>query len=311
MKKKYAIFATIIIANLISICVYSQSVIFTQNFESVWTTPNTLSPSWSGTTVPSNNQWHKNSYTTGWSSSGGSYSPAGANSTASSARFHSFDAANNSIGEIITPAIDFSPYSNNKRLVFYLTNASGTDKIDVYLSLDGGASYGLSVGTYVLSGTGYWSLYSVDLGNINSSNVKIKFTATSDFGTSDTGIDEIFVYDAIPLTGVKSIDAFGDYTTFKSAIEDLNKHGVGTGGITFNVTPNQTFTENLPILSVSGTELNPVIFQKSGSGNNPVIKPTGGSGTADYGFALVGADYITIDGIDININSGNAVEYGF
>ena len=81
--------------------------IFTQDFESAWTLPPTLSPAWSGTNS-SNNAWHQSAFITGWSSSSGTYAPPGANGTAASARFHSYDASSGTSCDFITPVIDLS-----------------------------------------------------------------------------------------------------------------------------------------------------------------------------------------------------------
>jgi hypothetical protein len=117
---------------------------------------------------------------------------------------------------------------------------------------------------------------------------------------------------AQPLTGTKTIAPSGDYASFASAITALNTNGVGVGGVVFNITANQVFTENTLPITATGTAANPVIFQKSGIGTNPKLQPIGSSGVTDFGFKLEGADYVTFDGIDIGLTAGNAaVEYGF
>ncbi len=104
-----------------------------------------------------------------------------------------------------------------------------------------------------------------------------------------------------------------NYKSFNDAITELNiVSGCGgfSGPIVFNVTAGQNFSEDLPNITASGTAAKPITFQRSGAGVNPVIKPTGGSGT-QAGITVEGGDYITFDGIDIKIASGNAVEYGY
>jgi hypothetical protein len=137
-----------------------------------------------------------NSYTTGWTSTGnGAYTPTGANFTSQSVRFHSYSASSGTTGDLITPVIDFSPYANQpKSLIFWMINTSGSDKVDVYLSTDGGTNYGSSLGTFTTYAA--WTPIRVYLGTTASNNVKIKFTATSDFGTTDIGIDEVRVVNA-------------------------------------------------------------------------------------------------------------------
>ena len=111
------------------------------------------------------------------------------------------------------------------------------------------------------------------------------------------------------LTGTKNIP--GNYATLSAAINALNSQGVGTGGVTFNVDAGFTSTEDCPIITATGTSGNQIIFQKNGSGVNPIIKPTGTTATNDAGIKIAGGDYITFDGIDITINTGSAVEYGY
>jgi len=302
-------------------CSWGQSTVFTQNFDGVWTNPASLSPAWSGTSTPANNEWHMNTYTTGWASASGSYTPTGANSTAQSARFHTYDAASASIGDLTSPAIDFSTYSNNKLLTFYHINTSGTDVVNVYLSVDNGTTWGTSLKTIGVSGV--WTQYYVLLGNTTSSQVKIKFTATSDFGTSDIGIDQVLIQDDpsfAPLSGIYSIDPAGsgstNFTTFTSAINNLNGFGI-TGSVTFNVAAGAVFNEKPPAISATGTSVNTITFQKFGSGANPKLVPTGtlASSPYDFGFCISGGDYITFDGIDVDASSAttttNAIEYGY
>ncbi|MDD3876413.1 MAG: BNR-repeat neuraminidase N-terminal domain-containing protein [Bacteroidales bacterium] len=118
-----------------------------------------------------------------------------------------------------------------------------------------------------------------------------------------------------PLSGVYTIDntsptAGTNYNNFTDAINDLNLLGIN-GIVTFNVIAGQTFIEDCPVLTATGTSSNTITFQKSGIGANPVIKPTGGTGTTDAGMTINGGDYITFNGIDISINSGSAVEFGY
>jgi len=115
------------------------------------------------------------------------------------------------------------------------------------------------------------------------------------------------------LSGTYTIDPNGsgvnNFTTFTAAITALNVGVISP--ITFNVATGTVFAEDLPAITASGTAATPVIFQKSGAGANPIIKATGGSGNVDCAVKLVGSDYFTFNGIDIGVNSGTALEYGF
>jgi len=110
-----------------------------------------------------------------------------------------------------------------------------------------------------------------------------------------------------PLTGTKTIGIGGNYATFTDAVNALNICGVGSGGVTFNVSAGSVFEENIPIITATGTASNPIIFQKAGTGENPVIKPT----TATAGIQISGGDYITFDGIDVTRPTGSTSYYGY
>jgi hypothetical protein len=168
----------------------AKATIFSQNFESAWTTPPTLSPAWSGTTGAS--EWHMNTYTTGWPyTTSGAYSPTGANSTTQSARFNTYGISGGGTSDLISPAIDFSSYIGLKAVDFYSINPTGTDVVNVYFSTDNGVSWGSSLKT--VTTTAAWVKYTVLLGSSVASQCKIKFTGTSDYGNDDIGIDEVVV----------------------------------------------------------------------------------------------------------------------
>jgi hypothetical protein len=120
------------------------------------------------------------------------------------------------------------------------------------------------------------------------------------------------------LTGTKTIP--GNYATIALAVADLNTQGVGPGGVTFDVAAGYTETLSGPItLTATGTAANPIVFQKNGSGANPLITAyvgtqTPGSATHDDVWRLVGADYVTIDGIDLtdpNTTNPESMEGGY
>ena len=129
------------------------------------------------------------------------------------------------------------------------------------------------------------------------------------------------------LSGVKTIDPAGsganNYLSFSSAIDSLNKYGVGTGGVTYNVAAGATFAETKAlVLKATGTAAKPIVFQKYGTGANPIINPTLGSiatGTLDYAngdvaLKIVGSDFVTWDAINIiepaGLSSVALTEYG-
>ena len=197
--------------------------IFTQNFEAVWTIPSSLSPAWSGTTTPADNQWQRDDYTTGWTSTSGANTPAGANSTLHSARFHSYDALTGTTGDFISPVINLSAYTAGVVVVkFYYINTSGTDVLNVYSSNDGGTTWSVALRPALgLSAT--WTEFTTTLPS-NSATTKIKLTATSDWGVTDIGVDEFRVLN--PITPAPPIA----FTT----------SAVGQSGMTIGWTDNST-----------------------------------------------------------------------
>ncbi|MBK7965246.1 MAG: hypothetical protein IPK10_08075 [Bacteroidetes bacterium] len=120
------------------------------------------------------------------------------------------------------------------------------------------------------------------------------------------------------MSGIKTINTAGgaNFNSFGEAIAQLNAHGVGSGGVTFNVAAGATYFETVPPITGSGSLANPIVFQKNGIGVNPSITSTGtgnyghessGSvnGNGDAVLAINGADYVTWDGIDLS--SGNYI----
>ena len=119
------------------------------------------------------------------------------------------------------------------------------------------------------------------------------------------------------LTGTKTIP--GDYATIAAAVTDLNSVGVGSGGVTFNVSAGHSETTTSGItLTATGISGNPILFQKSGAGANPIISRTdAGTNTAtalgalgDAVIRIDGSDYVTFDGINVT-TSDAGIEYGY
>ncbi len=119
------------------------------------------------------------------------------------------------------------------------------------------------------------------------------------------------------LTGTKTVCTSGcDYSSVAAAVAALNSSGVGSGGVTIQVSSSHTETLSAAInLTATGTSSNPIRFENSGGGN-PKITAYSGAGTMDGIFVLSGSDYVTIDGIDLEENSSNTttttrMEWGY
>lgn len=168
-------------------------------------------------------------------------------------------------------------------------------------------------------------------GSLAGTTQRIIFTWQNDASLGanpPASVDNILLTAAVPapLNGVYTIDntlptsttipaSGGNFNSFTDAVSYLNMHGI-SGPVTFNVTAGQTFTETGRNITATGTASNLIIFQKSGAGANPVFSPASGIGSADFGFAITGGDYITFDGIDVTDAASNTTtvmqaEYGF
>lgn len=121
------------------------------------------------------------------------------------------------------------------------------------------------------------------------------------------------------MAGTYSVPA--TFSTLAAAISSLNTVGV-SGPV--NIFIDAGYTETAPVggylVTVTGTNLNPVVFKKNGAGINPLITAyvggtgTPGSASQDGVFKIVGSDYLTFDGIDIydpNISNPATMEFGY
>ncbi|MFI5149539.1 MAG: T9SS type A sorting domain-containing protein [Bacteroidia bacterium] len=221
----------------------SNTLPFSQNFDAVWTIPTSLlngACAWSGAIGAggdANNQWQRDDDVTSWTSGLGTYAPA-YTSASHSARFHTYDAPNATTGDLISPTIDFSP-AGTKTLTFQYINPETGSNLDVYLSTDNGVTYGASLLT--LGNSNNWGLQTISLGASVSTTCKIKFRATSDYGSYDLGIDDVNI--SAPPAGPPTTQALN--LTFSGAdCHDLTiswTNGNGTGRYVSMNTSN-TFT---------------------------------------------------------------------
>jgi len=113
------------------------------------------------------------------------------------------------------------------------------------------------------------------------------------------------------------------YMTSTNSRADGGPSNTGTvgvsGAITFNVAAGTTYSLSaaLVINAISGvSSSNTISFKKYGSGADPVITGYQGSGTNDGMIILIGASYITFDGIDLaddpsNTTSTTQMEWGY
>jgi hypothetical protein len=114
------------------------------------------------------------------------------------------------------------------------------------------------------------------------------------------------------LTGTKTVP--GTYATLALALTDLNTQGVGAGGVIINVAAG--YTESAPAggftITAAGTAANPILIQKAG-GANPVLSASAANVVGSQNDAvikLIGASYVTLNGLTIQENVANTVTAG-
>lgn len=303
-----------------------QTLPVTQNFESTWisrcnnndvptaffvNTPNTGNQSWrredAGTTAA-------------WTTTSAGYTPAGANSTSHSARFHTYDAPSGTTGKL-DYYLNFNVVGT-KSLSFWYINTTGSDVLKVLFSTDGGSTfiqYGSTLGI-----AASWTKQTYNLGISTSSSAIVRFEATSDYGFSDIGIDEV---DIKNCTGIPTAIIGGPntaclnsnvyYSLSNVAGPTLSGYnwtvvggtivsGQNTAGITVNwnstgaktitcdlltssgcngLTPTLNITVNaLPAATFTGTTNvcvgTPYTYTATSTGSTYTWTPTGGSITA-------------------------------
>jgi hypothetical protein len=264
---------------------------FTETFQSVWTVSSSLINSTCAWSCPQagDNQWQKDSYTTGWTSGSGSYAPAGANATTHSARFHSYDAANLTVGDLITPTLDCSA-AGTKTLTFWYINTSGSDKLDVYLSTNNGAAYGATLKTVTTAAS--WTQYSVSLPTATTATCKIKFEATSDYGVTDIGLDEINVTGSACVPPAMAPTAFAASNIAGSTMTvGWNLNGgtnvlilASAGATAPNTNPTSGTTYTASSVYGSGTALGNAFVVYDGTGTT--LNMTGLALSTKYNYAI-------------------------
>ncbi len=173
---------------------------YTESFES-WVngcgTTDRPSNSWNNDPYTGNNSWRRDDQgaSAGWQYNGGAYSPVFSDG-AHSARFDTYSAANGTMGKLDL-FIDMSAGSGTEFLNFDVINTSGTDVLKVYESNDGGSTF-----TQLGATIGVVATWTTQTRTITSTaaNTVIRFEATSDFGFSDIGLDNLRIVPCSPAT---------------------------------------------------------------------------------------------------------------
>jgi len=139
-------------------------------------------------------------------------------------------------------------------------------------------------------------------------------TGTSSSVTSNHDFTTIKYSQTPALTGTLNIP--GDYPDLAMAILDLNKNGVGTGGVTLNLisgnpqtAPSGGYVIGGDGSSVLSTASAASLITIQGNGNTvTAFTPQSAGLLTDAIFKLIGADYVTITGFTLSENSVNTID---
>ncbi len=181
-----------------------------ENFDSVWinklSTHDVPSNFWANEPATGSNSWRRadDGATAAWTNpTVGAYTPAGANATVQSARFHTSGSAGGQIGAL-SLYIDMST-PGDKELRFYHNNTAGNDSLAISISTDGGNTFTF-LQKYTAATT--WTAHTIFLGNISSPQTVIRFRVTSNTGgNTDVGLDQVIVNLVQPDVGVSKLIA--------------------------------------------------------------------------------------------------------
>ncbi len=214
---------------------------YTQDFEATWLslcgTNEAPGTNWRNTPITGNNSWRRDDdgASAAWSSNSGSYTPAGSplggGTSAHSARFHSYDVTGRGTGQLDL-AVNMAGTVGTPTLNFDYINTSGTDSLKVYVSTNGGTTFGVSL--LGLRNTTTWTAQALALPATGlTATTIIRLQAVGDFGITDIGVDNVRVsYISCPPVTAASITAI----TATSASLSFTP-GAGSGSYTVTVTP--------------------------------------------------------------------------
>lgn len=225
--------------SLLAMHTKAQTTVFSESFENTWTVC-AYPDGWASDRTCGGSEdggystaWHRNNVTgNNWLYTSGSYSPTAQDGT-KSARFHSYGVSNGVSSYLQTPTIDLSTYSV-ATLGFYYMNSGGTDNLLVQF-YDGSTWNDMS--TYTT--TSGWELKEITISSTYLiSTFKIRFKATSDYGTSDIGLDLVYVngYSSsnVNWTGGTSTDWETASNWSNAAVPDLADNVTIPSGTTYS-----------------------------------------------------------------------------
>ena len=189
----------------------------TEGFENAWIsrcdTRDVPTNNWRNAPATGNGSWRRDDDGTAgaWANTGSyAYAPTSSQG-AHSARFHSGQALNGTIGTLDL-FVNLSAVGA-KRLSFDYINTSGVDSLLIQLSTNGGATFSRLAG-YSLSGTASTGFVTqvLPISSTSATSV-IRFRGRADYGTSDIGLDNIVLESATGCLTPASLTATTTTTT--------------------------------------------------------------------------------------------------
>ncbi|HKR06127.1 MAG TPA: T9SS type A sorting domain-containing protein [Bacteroidia bacterium] len=239
---------------------------YSQNFES-WVNCSGItdapSASWKNTPAGGNNSWRRNDQgaSAAWSGSSGGYSPA-STSGSFSARFHSYDATSGSQGSLDL-YIDCSTGGAGKQVTFDYVNKSGSDVLAVFLSTNGGTNFSQLETNLTIASA--WTPQAFSFSSTSATTV-IRLRATSDFGVTDIGVDNLNV-----ITGLAANDQCSAAVTLScGSIVNSSTASATTAGET-----------GLPVCAATTVDAPGVWYKITGTGNAITASTCGGTTNYD------------------------------
>ena len=182
------------------------TTLLTETFDNAWSSLEKPTASWTSDVASNSGQaWHRNDVTTNWSyTSSGSPSSNGysGGGTDYYARFHSYGITSPNTTYIQTPSVDMSSYSPGA-LTFYYINTSGTDVLEVYFY--NGTSWVKQGSSYTTQASWGQKTIAISGAYLNPS-FAVRFKATSDYGTTDIGLDQVVISGDYSYSGTESTD---------------------------------------------------------------------------------------------------------
>lgn len=149
-----------------------------------------VAANWSSSPSTGNNSWRRqdDGTTANWTSATtGIVTPMGTGS----ANFHSYYASSGTVGNLDL-YINMGT-TQNYVMSFYNYNQSGSDSLRVFLSTDGGSTFSFK-GSY--GNAANWTQQLITLGAVNSPSCVVRFSAISDYGADDIGLDSLKIFTA-------------------------------------------------------------------------------------------------------------------